>query len=297
MSAAYFTRSVKLYLEYIGELNAMYDEWLEKRRKKRLPEHWARTVLQMTVSAIYAFSRLAYSPEEQRNIDALAPTWCNRGFMPLGYHEFLPMVKACQARCREIPGEPYSGERAWSLISRAGWNDNDIRPVSPSDRSYVGELDGDFDSVSAADVENGEGTASVVPDDDDMGAGEQGPDHLLEVLFANREASKGLFRNKGARQAVGKASLTSAQLREHNRELAGESGALEVEHGLRDPHLRRLDNASLALFTEACGCGDKAVIMPRSTLEDMAIALAHLHGEIAVYPASLKKIVDDLLDE
>ena len=46
---------MKLYLEYIVELGTMYDEWLVMREKKKvLPEFWARSVLQLKVSAIYA---------------------------------------------------------------------------------------------------------------------------------------------------------------------------------------------------------------------------------------------------
>ena len=55
MDPAPLTRCVKLYLEYIVELGTMYDEWLVMREKKKvLPEFWARSVLQLKVSATYA---------------------------------------------------------------------------------------------------------------------------------------------------------------------------------------------------------------------------------------------------
>ena len=229
-------------------------------------------------------------------------TWANYGLMPLGYQEFVPMIKACQTRCNEIAGEfDTRSRKEHLLISRPGWKDDDLRPVSPSDRSLIGELDDERESGSGAPIEGREGTAGMEWDDEASRAAspvpDAGSDEDLEVILGNRLASQDLFKDKGARQAAGKAALTSAALRAHIRELAGESGALDAEHGLREPVVRGLEEAVLALYTESSAHDKRSVVLPRSCLDDLGKATAKLLAEVAAHPASLKKWVDGLTED
>lgn len=168
------------------------------------------------------------------------------------------------------------------------------------DRSFVGESDSALpsieddadDELDGVSVSDGE-LDRVTEEGDAASVREPSPPASIAPAEGYQMA-KELFANKKARQQVGRAPMTSAALHAHVQAVAKSERARLDAYGMRQPEVRRMAAAILALLVDAKRHGHKTYLVLIEAVNELAAAAAELFGEIAVHPAAIEDLVDEL---